>query len=702
MDNMPDFDKMSPEEINKWLETLAKRQGATEGLVSSADMDIAEIDPNSVVIDEPGYVPYGQEGKMEPIKPGVPKAAAPPPPKPAPEPVKPVEPPAAEPQRPAARVITPPPTAAPLRPATSAPPAPPAQPPTVQQPAPARPAAAQLPPAPAATRSAPPAQEGGLAWLESLAGGNGGEDDSLFNLDLSNLSTEDSTPAAAAPEAGSSLSWLEDLARTQDDPLAQPAPARDPFGGSDSVEWLESLARRQGADTEELLTPAQLDIPMPELNEIEAPGYVAFSFDTPPVTNNRAPAPTLSDPSDFLSSLADDAPPAPPPVAAVAEDESGDEMSMDSIQRALADGSVTREQIQVLFEAKVDEIVNEPDMVMPELDEEPALVPAELPDWLLEQMGGAPAEPPAAPQPTASLDALFPPTPVSEDMPDWLKEEAEPDDQPMDFGSLFTETAEPVAQVASAPAAGVEVDPDDTWAEAFDLEHQAGTIDVAEVPDWYERNVSDPARIAAVEKLEQQDDELIDEPLPAEDLPVGEAQGLPSWMAGTELPVAAEPEVVELAPAEPAFADWLSELENPEAVEVPDWLTETAADLEPAAFTFEPEPEPEPVYVPPVAQRPVPPPTTAAPLIPRAPVSAGALQSARDLEQSGDLEGSLSEYEGLIRASVDIDTVVADLEQMVKSYRTVPAVYRVLGDGLMRQGKLQDALNTYREALNQL
>lgn len=53
----------------------------------------------------------------------------------------------------------------------------------------------------------------------------------------------------------------------------------------------------------------------------------------------------------------------------------------------------------------------------------------------------------------------------------------------MDFGSLFTETAEPVAQVASAPAAGVEVDPDDTWAEAFDLEHQAGTIDVAEVPD---------------------------------------------------------------------------------------------------------------------------------------------------------------------------------------------------------------------------
>jgi predicted negative regulator of RcsB-dependent stress response len=31
-----------------------------------------------------------------------------------------------------------------------------------------------------------------------------------------------------------------------------------------------------------------------------------------------------------------------------------------------------------------------------------------------------------------------------------------------------------------------------------------------------------------------------------------------------------------------------------------------------------------------------------------------------------------------------------------------PAVYRVLGDGLMRQGKLQTALETYRKALKML
>ena len=40
-DNMPDFDNMTQEEINTWLETLAKRQGASE-VSTAADMDIAE------------------------------------------------------------------------------------------------------------------------------------------------------------------------------------------------------------------------------------------------------------------------------------------------------------------------------------------------------------------------------------------------------------------------------------------------------------------------------------------------------------------------------------------------------------------------------------------------------------------------------------------------------------------------------------
>ena len=106
-DNMPDFDNMSPEEIMSWMETLAKRQGASEGFTTAADMDIAEVDPSTAVIDEPGYVPYGQE-KTQPLNT---QPAAPAPPKPAaPAPApRPTTAPPAQPPQPQVRPLTPPP-----------------------------------------------------------------------------------------------------------------------------------------------------------------------------------------------------------------------------------------------------------------------------------------------------------------------------------------------------------------------------------------------------------------------------------------------------------------------------------------------------------------------------------------------------------------------------------------------------------------
>src|SRR5690606_18766509 len=104
-ENTPDFDSMSPEEIMAWMESLAKRQGASsEGFTTAADMEIAEIDPDTVVIDEPGYVPFGQEApkKEEAAPPSAAAAPAQPEPEPAvaqepePEPAPEPEPVAAE------------------------------------------------------------------------------------------------------------------------------------------------------------------------------------------------------------------------------------------------------------------------------------------------------------------------------------------------------------------------------------------------------------------------------------------------------------------------------------------------------------------------------------------------------------------------------------------------------------------------------
>ncbi|MEQ9028870.1 MAG: hypothetical protein RLP44_09190, partial [Aggregatilineales bacterium] len=58
-DNMPDFDSMSPEELMAWMETLAERQGATEGFTTESRVDIAEVDPTTTQDTGPGYIPYG-------------------------------------------------------------------------------------------------------------------------------------------------------------------------------------------------------------------------------------------------------------------------------------------------------------------------------------------------------------------------------------------------------------------------------------------------------------------------------------------------------------------------------------------------------------------------------------------------------------------------------------------------------------------
>jgi hypothetical protein len=56
----PDFDRMSPEELMGWMESLAVRQGATQGLTTSGDMDVEEVSPNDERLSGKGdYVPYG-------------------------------------------------------------------------------------------------------------------------------------------------------------------------------------------------------------------------------------------------------------------------------------------------------------------------------------------------------------------------------------------------------------------------------------------------------------------------------------------------------------------------------------------------------------------------------------------------------------------------------------------------------------------
>src|SRR5688572_25006788 len=66
MSDTPDFDKMTPDEIMKWMESLAKRQGAVEGFTTAADMQVAEVsedDERAQGLTE--YVPFEWRNKPD-------------------------------------------------------------------------------------------------------------------------------------------------------------------------------------------------------------------------------------------------------------------------------------------------------------------------------------------------------------------------------------------------------------------------------------------------------------------------------------------------------------------------------------------------------------------------------------------------------------------------------------------------------------
>jgi tetratricopeptide (TPR) repeat protein len=214
--------------------------------------------------------------------------------------------------------------------------------------------------------------------------------------------------------------------------------------------------------------------------------------------------------------------------------------------------------------------------------------------------------------------------------------------------------------------------------------------------------------------------------LPIEtELNAGEAEPVPDWLIGTAVaafsaPVAATaeelPEWLQAsttettgealpdwlqapATADDAMPDWLS---TPPQVDVSDdmpaWLTETLPDeykaVEvPSAPTLSPVPS-----TPSRAISPAPVPPRAAAIN----VSA-TLQAARQHISSNQIDEALLEYEAIVRANSHLSDVVQDLNKLIdKGHKKNPAIYRVLGDGLMRQGNLQQALETYRKALNML
>ncbi len=779
-DNAPNFDAMTPEEIMAWMESLAKRQGAdSSGFTTAANIDIPEIDPTTVVIDEPGYVPSEGKDRGKKIGPGVPvnkpatpAAAATPPPAPAPV-AKP-----AVPAQPAAKV--PPPVAQP--PAAKAPP-----PAHVQSSIFSEPESAieapdwlanlgvgnELPPEP--IEAEPEPAPASLSWLESLAVDSGS---SLPEFDLSSLgkeletstpepakadtnpvnwleslaqNQEDIIPAAPAAAASNPVNWLESLAQEQG---VQETPAPAAASNDDAVNWLESLAKRQGARSEELTTEADSSLPpmvVPPAATTEKTGYSSYTFDSPvPPPKSEPPkqqapfaAETPADPSAWLDSLATQAfetskPQAAPPPPAT-------EMSDSDIQQALKKGElVPQDQMEAWMQRQLREGASrpEPEELSGDYDPDAPPVKADLPDWLIEQVGDTmPFEEPAPAVPVAQTPALIdtilePPSVM--DIPDWLKDD-EPESDELDsiFATPAPESWSDTVGFTSAPPAETPIyepkvassgiiDPTDPWVEALEMEYMQAHGDAKGLTEHVPPTPAAPPAQppAASTPIISTTTTLQQASLPPEtEVPAGQPDAVPDWLAGVTgeeaAVVAAEPasaagqepmpdwltmEITEPETAASGVPDWLADVDV-EPADIPDWLKQTITSTKddmvvtpaaPAAITPASPPPPTPAIVP-VRASPAPVPVAAQNID-----VAATLRDARAHATSNNLDASLPHYERLIRANAVLDDVVDDLTKLVDKFKTNPAVHRVLGDTLMRQGKLQAALDTYRKALNQL
>jgi tetratricopeptide (TPR) repeat protein len=285
-------------------------------------------------------------------------------------------------------------------------------------------------------------------------------------------------------------------------------------------------------------------------------------------------------------------------------------------------------------------------------------------------------------------------------------------------------------------------DPDEAmaWLERL-AARQGASLDELPSLDEVEEELDTPAWIAAElaeleARADEADVETAEEP-PALEFPEGdETEALqvapePLPLAAEEPPSASSEEAIldELAEerddedVEEALPDWLAiegeeddfEAWAEDAADLTQWLEaeeaatmseEPVADLAPtarAALPAEPVPAPE--------ERPAEKPEAEVPKHePEAPTAAEAdlsafddavVEKAREAMRAGELAAAAEHYRALLESGNDVDALVVELENNVAD-KPNRALHQLLGDAYMQSGRLQQALDSYRQALESL
>ncbi len=485
---------------------------------------------------------------------------------------------------------------------------------------------------------------------------------------------------AEAPEpAGEELDWLRKP--LEELPAAEPAeelpswllgeeekpsPAVTELKGEEALSWLDRQVEAQGVSPEAVISEALAPEKLPVGPAVVPPPDAKAE----PISEEELP--------DWLKGAGVEEEMAKALEAPTAVSEmAGLELPVEKEELEWLNAALKAEEAPAL-KAEEEEEEELPSWLKAPVEEAPAPAPAlkaeeeeELPSWLK-----APVEEAPAPAPALKAEEE-----EEEELPSWLK-----------------------APVEEAPAP----------APALKAEEE----EEEELPSWLKAPVEE-APAPALKAEEEEEEELPSwlkapvEEAPAPALKAEEEEELPSWL---KAPVEEAPAPAPAVPAPPPAVEevplpsWLQAPAEPVDAGLEEFLKTTAPAAPPAPEPAMP-PAPAPA-VPPVSKpEPVSAPAPApAPVAPPTPVAAGEalpqLQTARQHLSANEIDAALQVYERLVAGGQLLDETARDLNGLLKSLgpraKAGPRVRRLLGDTFMAQGKLQEALEMYRTALDQL
>jgi tetratricopeptide (TPR) repeat protein len=565
-----------------------------------------------------------------------------------------------------------------------------------------------------------PSGDEALSWLEQLAVGK--EDELLAQVEAESEArvaeimgrpkpveepvAEEPAPAVPEPVPAEIPDWVQKLAPPEA-AIAEAAPPADlaEFPPAAEAALEEAVAPPPGEGAFGWTTFGEPEVPLEVAPPVEEPSPIEAELPEVPVVE-QAPAPVAEEPApampepvpaeipDWVQKLA-------PPEAAIAEAAPPADLGeFPPAAEAALEEAVAPPPGEGAFGWTTFGEPEAPPEVAPPV-EKPSPIEAELPE--------VPVEAPAPVAEEAALPAWL----EGEGMPSgdealaWLEQLAAGKEDEL-LAQIEAETEARTAEIMGRPKPAEppveEVAPEEAAAPPPGEEIAVPPVEEAVAPTaeaafgWttFGEPEAPPEVVAAEEALPTEEPapseapewarlEEVEAP-PVVELPVVEEMGVPEAVPPTEevhwgeaLDILLEEEAAPTPVAEEPAG--VSEAEMAEAIE------EAIVLPEPPAVEVPAEPEPF------AAER--------AHLKEHARDYEARLALARALWQTGEREEALEAYGRVIRAGKFLESVIPELEEYLEQWPDV-GTQRVLGDAYMKDGRLQDALALYRQALKTL